>query len=525
MSAVASMPTSAPAPGSAAEVLAGLRDDQAAVRSAEVRLLTRAVEWAALHSADSVHPEALWLGAVPLAGAGAPSVREDAVVELAAALGMSTDAGRAYLGDALELRHRLPRLWGRVVDGQVPVWRARRVAAATHCLSREAAAWVDGQVASYAHRVGPATLEALVADALRRFQPEDTQARLDASGDRRHVTVHRDEVSYAGTVPVTAELDLPDALDLDLALSLGAAQLLECGSGDSLDARRATALGELARRDLTLTYPTDGDEPSDPAASTRTEPVRPVTLYVHLSDSAVSGATPGLSGRCEATGTAVDVDTVRAWCGAGQVTVKPVIDLADHVRVDAWEVPERLAERVRLRDGSCVFPWCTRPARPRRGCDCDHVVPHARGGPTCPCNLAPLCRRHHRMKTHAGWSYTSPEVGSYVWRSPYGQRFLRDHRGTLDLDSAPACPRTRPTSSHPPRTPPSPRPAGASAYVDEPTRRATLPMSGRWVTPSEIWHQRSEPRLARWRAASQSSGLWTPCGSVDLWPRVTTCRA
>jgi hypothetical protein len=118
------------------------------------------------------------------------------------------------------------------------------------------------------------------------------------------------------------------------------------------------------------------------------------------------------------------------------VTVKPVLDLADHVRVDAWEVPDRLAERVRLRDGTCVFPWCTRPAR---ACDTDHVVPHARGGPTCPCNLAPLCRRHHRMKTHTGWTYTTPEPGTYHWRSPHGLTYLRDHHGTLDLTPTPRC--------------------------------------------------------------------------------------
>ena len=43
------------------------------------------------------------------------------------------------------------------------------------------------------------------------------------------------------------------------------------------------------------------------------------------------------------------------------------------------------------------------PAPPAH-CDHDHVVPHGDGGATCDCNIAPLCRRHHRLKTHAGWS-------------------------------------------------------------------------------------------------------------------------
>ncbi len=114
-----------------------------------------------------------------------------------------------------------------------------------------------------------------------------------------------------------------------------------------------------------------------------------------------------------------------------------MIDLADHVHVTAYEVPDRIAEAVALRDQTCVFPWCTRPARnlepDGHGCDCDHVVPHREGGPTCSCQIAPLCRRHHRVKTHTAWRYTILEPGTYLWYSPHGMAFLRDHEGTLDI--------------------------------------------------------------------------------------------
>ncbi|RNM13032.1 HNH endonuclease signature motif containing protein, partial [Nocardioides pocheonensis] len=70
-------------------------------------------------------------------------------------------------------------------------------------------------------------------------------------------------------------------------------------------------------------------------------------------------------------------------------------------------------EQIELRDRTCVFPWCNRPAR---GCDKDHVVPWEHGGPTSSDNLAALCRRHHRLKTHGGWTYTRVEPGTYLWR-------------------------------------------------------------------------------------------------------------
>jgi hypothetical protein len=136
--------------------------------------------------------------------------------------------------------------------------------------------------------------------------------------------------------------------------------------------------------------------------------------------------------RVDNTRSFVDADQVRAWCATPgtTITVRPVLDLADHLSSTAYETPDRLAEQATHVDGSCVFPWCTRPARSD---DCDHVVPHAEGGPTCSCNIARLCRRHHRLKTHTAWHYDVLERGSYLWTSPHGLRFLRDREGTRDV--------------------------------------------------------------------------------------------
>ena len=64
---------------------------------------------------------------------------EFAPADLAAALGISHDAARQLLADALELAYRLPRLWDLVQAGRVPVWRARLIARETPDLSVEAA--------------------------------------------------------------------------------------------------------------------------------------------------------------------------------------------------------------------------------------------------------------------------------------------------------------------------------------------------------------------------------------------------
>ena len=75
-----------------------------------------------MHSVDSIEDAATICEGrygdtgMPVAGEGAPLVAEFAITEFAAAIGVSTDAGKRYVGHALELRHRLPRVWRRVVQ-------------------------------------------------------------------------------------------------------------------------------------------------------------------------------------------------------------------------------------------------------------------------------------------------------------------------------------------------------------------------------------------------------------------------
>jgi hypothetical protein len=241
-----------------------------------------------------------------------------------------------------------------------------------------------------------------------------------------------------------------------------------------LDVRRAVAVGDLARRQLTLDLnagdgaadgssdPGGNDEPAEhsgadrPAAVRRTtRKPRQVVLYVHLSDAAVVPGAPleGVFGRVENTRGPVHAEQIRQWCAHpdAQVTVKPVIDLNEHLDVEAYEIRGRLREQTQLTHPTCVFPWCTRPTRgldpDQHDADCDHRIPYAVVKRSCSCNLAPLCRRHHRVKTHGGWTYTALDRGSYVWRSPHGYQYLRDHHGTLDVSP------DRHPHPHPPQPP------------------------------------------------------------------------
>jgi hypothetical protein len=389
---------------SPAGALAGLRAHRASANGHEVAILEAAAAWADMHPPESIH--------------------EAAYVD-------GTEWGARLMGDALELRHRLPRVWARTTGGDLQVWRARRIAQATRGLSRAAAAWVDAQVAPFAHRVGPAQTDRLVEVAIARFDPELADQQRQATADRRCFEVDHRQVSFAGTSRVYGELDLADALDLDAAVSAGADALARLGSTESLDVRRAQAAGELARRQPALDLTADDDEVDAPARR-RGADRRAVVLYVHVSESAVSGS-HGVA-RVENAGGVrlVTADQVREWCGNPdtRVVVRPVLDLADQESVDSYEVPTAMAERVRLRQPTCVFPWCSRPAR---RCELDHRIPFEECHETADHNLAPLCRHHHRLKTHGGWAYTQVDDTTVLWRSPHGLALLRDHTGTRDV--------------------------------------------------------------------------------------------
>jgi hypothetical protein len=400
-----------------AGVLAAVRADKAAASAAEVRLFEGAAQWAAMHPVESLGVAATVEGSegeLAIAGPGAPLVAEFCVAELAAALGLSTEAGQRYLGDAVEVRYRLPRLWAQVLAGRVAVWKARRIAQATVSLSAAAAAFFDVHVAPVAHRCSFAQLDRTVEEARARFDPAEAEQRRLRAAEARHFDLELRQVSFEGTVAVHGDLDLADALDLEAAIAAGAARLADLGCTESLDVRRSMAAGALARGDQSLDLSSDvtGDLPDQTAGGTHEGgPARQLTIYVHLGDDAVAGV--------ENTRSVVSVEQVRNWCATAgtSVTVRPVVDLNTPLHGRGHDPGRRLREQVVLTQPTCVFPHC---ARPSRGCDLDHIVPYESGGATETANLAPLCRRHHRLKTHAAWRYVRTGPASFTWTSPHG---------------------------------------------------------------------------------------------------------
>ena len=111
--------------------------------------------------------------------------------------------------------------------------------------------------------------------------------------------------------------------------------------------------------------------------------------------------------------------------GARELTVKIAAlaqETCDHQNQEpGYEPSRRLQHLIRARSVTCSAPGCCRPAA---RCDLDHTVPYEQGGLTCECDLAPLCRRHHRCKQSEGWQLEQPQPGVLVWRTPAGRSYI-----------------------------------------------------------------------------------------------------
>ena len=412
-------------------LLALAEDAEIQSRIAERRKLRYAGQWCVLHPALPETGAAVWADAggeasgctAPLGGDGTPGVAAFAAEAFAAALQVSTLAGQQLMADALNLQHRLPRIWARVESLDVAPWRARRVAQATTLLSQQAAAYVDQRLVGRVDSCGVVLIERTVAEAKAEFEPEDVADDEQSAAASWGVRISHGAGagSWAGTSWLEATGDTLDLTRFHDLVCATAEQLRLAGDDSDLETRKARALGVIT--DLAAGGP--GDPPRATTALTR--------LYLHVNASDLD--VPGALGRAEKLGP-VTLAKVRDWLSGSRATILPVVDLARADAVDRHDPPQWMRELVVLRDRRCRFPWCGTDAR---RCDLDHITPYldpGRGGPpdqTHPANLAALCRRHHRLKTHGGWRYLRTPDGSYTWRSPLGRSYAVTTSGTIPL--------------------------------------------------------------------------------------------
>ena len=437
---------------------------QEALREHEWHELVLAARWAVLHDGADLsakrRPDRPGAERARPAGAhGTPTVAEFACAELGLLMGIGPVAASNLIRDAANLQHRHPLLWAALADGKGRVWKARKVAQLCQAagLSREQAWFVDTTTTEHIDSMTWSAFARLVEARIIDADPRAAEERREQAAQERFVAVGQSDEYGLKTLIARANAGHVIAF---MAVCDRIAAILELeGDTDPVGVRRSKALAVIANparyAALLVKYSTDQPHPSDPdpdpdhhpvgdlAALAALEPdrLRPrAVLHVRISE-AVLGGRGGVAYVEDQGGMVLPAGALRDLLGHHHVTVRGVLDQRDQVPVDAYEVPVRMREALRLARFSSVFPWSrTGTHHP----DVDHskpYVPPDRGGPpgqTRIGNLGPMHRFGHRVKTHGrGWVHRQPRPGVYLWRTPHGYWFRVDNDGTHPLGRDP----------------------------------------------------------------------------------------
>ena len=360
---------------------------------------------------------------------GTPGVAEYLSLEVAALLAISPGSGACLIGQVLNCVYRHPLLWDAVRAGAVRWYRATEIISEVNTagLCQADAQWVDAQITPRLASLTRGRALRLLRGYIALADPEEARERELRARNHRHVTLWDPSLESGPCRNLTGRLDVNDAAALDATLNQLAAVLGGTGDRDTLDQRRASALGILADPARAFQLLNGQDAPSQQKA----------TLIVHLAPEAIGSEFA--IGRLQDQ-MALSRDTWVEVLGNARVTVRPVLDLNTIPPVDSYEIPERIRDAVSWRSPTDMFPYGTQPAR---RCDLDHTDPYQHGstsppGQTRTANLAPLSRRAHRAKTAKAWRVTQYEGGWLEWTSPAGYHYATGPYGTLRELRAPA---------------------------------------------------------------------------------------
>ncbi|GAA3832325.1 DUF222 domain-containing protein [Nocardioides panacisoli] len=427
-----------------------------AQRREEVADLVRVLHWADLHADD---PQA-GPGAVPvsrggdklvqLGGEGTPMASELCWAELAIARGTGVVSTENFAADALDLRHRLPLLYEAVLDGVLPVWVARKVAAMSRKLTKGQAGLVDAAVAAAVEQ-SPGRILSIAEAKVIEADLEGHRARVAEDAAKVGVRLSQprpgnqvDEIEgEPGTRRVTLKLPAGAALDFDATVDEIADALIDQITAETGDCQLTRGQAEAKAVEL-LSNPhaaaafldqvnepppvsPEGEDAPPPLPAPKKK--RPATIYLHLTDAVLAGLVPGAV-RVEGMGPML-LEQLHELLGNRDITLQPVIDLNQAHSVNGYEHPTLVKERTLLRMLGDAFPHSTNTGY--RRLDHDHATAYDPNGPpgqTGDHNDAPLTRKHHRAKTHADYQLHQLGLGTYRWVTPHGLGRLVTTTGT-----------------------------------------------------------------------------------------------
>jgi hypothetical protein len=344
--------------------------------------------------------------------------------DVATALRLSPTSAQSRIDVARVLVGHLPNTISALSTGEISVAHATVIARETatairNGLSEESIFRVEQTALAHAEFHTPGQVASKVKTTIAKLAPEEFEEIVDRARDSRRVSCYPEADGMATVIAI-----LP-AEDAQAVMKSIEAFILKRNSEDapewsilSADMKRADALTYIASQALSSL--------ADEVQPHR----RPITISVAID-------LPTLMGLAENPGQlagygAIPASVARRLAADGNwqrfVSDPTTGNLLDFGR-EKYTPPQELIDYLLARDRVCRFPGCRRTGQ---SSDIDHAQSWETGGETNPANLGLLCRRHHRMKTHGGWSLESNPDGSCLWKSPQGKTFFVPSRPFLE---------------------------------------------------------------------------------------------
>jgi hypothetical protein len=326
------------------------------------------------------------------------------------------------------LVNHLPNTCSALATGDISLAHANVIAKETAAAIRDGLTEyqifaVEQRAIAHAEFHTPAQVANQVRTSLARIAPETFEDTVARARDTRRVSCYNDSDGMSTVVAILPAADAQVVMNaIESFIRLASADienkdgLVGAKDARSTDMKRADALTAIAAASLSVS----------PVTPHR----RPISINVTIDLPTLLGLAEN-PGQLNGYG-AIPASVARELASDGKwkrfITDPQTGNLLDYGR-ESYEPPQALKDFLIARDRTCRFPGCRRSAALS---DLDHAQSWEEGGSTSAENLGALCRRHHRLKTHDGWSVTSSADGSCTWVSPLGKKFFTPARSIHD---------------------------------------------------------------------------------------------
>ena len=330
--------------------------------------------------------------------------------EIGAALHLSNRAAQAELNRAVGLE-RASSVFEALLRGKIDLYRAEVLIDGTCHLPDADLSWVIHQVLVEAEHLTASQIRVSVERLCFLANPEEAALRYGEAVKNRMVEVRGNEF---GTATLQGH-DLPPerAEAAFRRLTRLARKLKRKGEDRTMDQLRADLLLQLLL----------GEQAQNGQSAGRGS----VDLQVDLETLAGLTEAPGeLAGFGPViSDIARQVAEDQRHCSWSWTVTDPETGMPVHTGITRRRPRRETRRVVEARNPTCIFPGCRMPSK---DCDLDHRLQWSERGPTCECNLVPLCRRHHRCRHRLGWGHRPLPRGDHLWISPLGHRYTTSGR-------------------------------------------------------------------------------------------------